>query len=129
MRGRDHGMTLVEVVVAMMILGLALGLGFRAISANRRASEAVRRQAWAMHEARSILERLNPLSYHDSALTLGTHALPEGRQYVVTVIPPGNPAARMKQVVASVPWTGGAPGTEVVPVVTLTTVFSEALHP
>ena len=122
-------MTLVEVLVAVLLLGLAMGAGVRAISANRRVAALARRQAGALQVARGELERLNQLSFHHASLAVGTHALAGGGSYRVTRIPPGSSTSGLKLVVLEMPWPGGAGIGGVAPRVELTTVVSEALHP
>jgi prepilin-type N-terminal cleavage/methylation domain-containing protein len=125
----NQGMTLVEVLVAVLVLGLTLGVGIRAIGGNRRVEASTRQQAEALHAARAAMEQLNQLSFHHASLAVGTHALPDGGSYAVSLVPPGNPLSGLKQVVVQMPWPGGAPGAATQPSVSLTSVVSEALHP
>ena len=122
----NRGMTLVEVLVAVLILGMTLGAGVRALTANRRVVEAARRQTEAYHQARSVLETLTQRSFFEGSMSVGTHVLPGGGRYVVS-LSPGN--SSLKLVAVSIPWSGGDPGSGGAPRETLTTAISEALHP
>ncbi|NLG35707.1 MAG: hypothetical protein GX548_10180 [Lentisphaerae bacterium] len=118
-----------EVLVAVLVLGLTLGAGLRAIGGNRRVEASARRQTQALHGARAVMEQLNQLSFHHADLSIGTHALPDGGSYVVSFIPPGSLLSGLKQVNVRMPWPGGAAGAATPPDVTLTSVVAEALHP
>ena len=120
-------MTLVEVLVAVLILGLTLGAGIGALTAHRRMAEAANRQTAAMHQARAVMEEITRLSFHHADLSWGTHALAGGGRYQVGICYPFN--FTLKRVTVSIPWPGGDPGTDREPVVSVTTVISEALHP
>ena len=123
------GMTLVEVLVAVLLLGLALGAGLRAITVQRRVGEAVRRRTEALHTCRQVLEQLTQLSFHHASVQDGTHGIPGGGRYRVTRVPPSDAFSSLKQIEVTVPWPGGDPGTGGAANETLTVVISEALHP
>ena len=123
------GMTLVEVLVAVLLLGLALGAGLRAITVQRRVGEAVRRRTEALHTCRQVLEQLTQLSFHHANVQDGTHGIPGGGRYRVTRVPPSDAFSSLKQIEVTVPWPGGDPGTGGAANETLTVVISEALHP
>ena len=124
---RKAGMTLVEVVVAVLILGFTLGGGIRALTVHRRVAEAASRQAEAYHKARAVLEDLTERSFYHADVADGIHSLAGGGRYVVTRVSATN--LSLKRLVVSVPWSGGDPGTDGTPSETLTTVICEALHP
>ncbi len=121
------GMTLVEVVMAVLILGLTLGGGIRALTVQRRVAEAAARQTEAFHKARSVLEDLTERSFYHEDLADGVHSLTGG--VVVSVARVSATNVSMKRLVVSVPWSGGDPGAAGTPRETLTTVICEALHP
>ncbi len=131
--GPDHrlqaGITLVEVMVAVLILSMTLGGGISAVTTFSRAAEAARRRTEAVHTARSTLEILAKQSFSGASLAMGTHALAGGAagSYQVTTVPAGNPFSSRRQVEVSVQWT--YPGTGQVLNETLTTIVSEALRP
>ncbi len=124
-----NGMTLVEVMIAMLILAMTLGGGVTAITTFSRAAEAARRRTEAVHQARVALEHLSNKSYGDSALSLGAHTLGGGLvgSYQVTPIPASQPFSSQRQVDVFVPWT--YPGTSRTHIESLTTIVSEALRP
>ena len=125
-----NGMTLVEVLVAIFVLSLTLGVGVSSLMSNRRVAESVSRQTQAVHAARATLERLTSRTFYHSDLSVGTHTISTGGSYTVSRIPPTDPSSKLKLVVVSIPWTGGDPGrTGTPPTETLTTVICEALHP
>ncbi len=131
MTSNSHsGMTLVEVMVAIFVLSITLGVGVNALMTNRRVAESVSRQTQAIHTARATLERLTSRTFYHSDLTIGTHTLATGGSYTVSRIPPTDPSSKLKRVVVSIPWIGGNPcDPSILPTESLTTVVSEALHP
>lgn len=127
--GSRQGVTLVEVVVAMFILGITLGAGVQALISYRRVAESANRQIEAVHAARAELEALTRKNFYDSDLDVGTHSLSEGKSYTVSRIPPSDSFSKLKLISVSIPWVGGVPGqTGAAPRETLSTVISEALH-
>jgi len=129
-RHPNNGMTLVEVLVAIFVLSLTIGVGVGALMANRRTAESVSRQTQTIHAARATLERLTSRTFYHADLSIGTHTISTGGSYTVSRIPPTDPLSKLKLVVVSIPWIGGDPTrTNLVPTETLTTVISEALHP
>ena len=69
------GFTLVESMVAVAILGIALGACVLSFSLAMRVSDTSRNQMFALHAARSKLEYLRTLSYTNSALNVGTYGI------------------------------------------------------
>ena len=122
-------MTLVEVMVAVLILGLTLGAGVRSVTAQRRAGEAVRRQMAAMHLARMTMEQLTQRPFYHSDLSDGWHAMADGGWYRITRIPANVANSKVKRLDVWVRWPGGEPGTGQIIWELLTVVVVEALHP
>lgn len=124
-----HGLTLVETMVAILLLAMTLGSGITALTLFRRSIEASERQIEAVHRARSVMESLSRLHFDHHALSVGTHNLPGGLpgSYVVSTIPPNQPFSSRKQVDVSVQWN--FPGRSQISTETLTTIVSEALRP
>ncbi len=68
---RNSGMTLVEVMVATLLVGFGLASFLSAFTAASRTSEASARRISAVHTARRVMEdlRSKPYSHSDLALT------------------------------------------------------------
>jgi prepilin-type N-terminal cleavage/methylation domain-containing protein len=78
-----RGVTLVEVMVASVVLTITL-LGFLASFDVARRSENLSANTFdGIHQARSILEELRTVGYYASELSLGTHSVSNGF-YVVS---------------------------------------------
>ena len=69
------GFTLVESLVAVMILGIALGACVLSFSLAMRVSDTSRNQMFALHAARNQLECLRTNSYSSAALNVGTYQI------------------------------------------------------
>lgn len=128
-RRRDHsrhGITLVEVMIAVLILGITLGGSVVAITTYSRIAEAANRRIAAIHTARNALESLARSDFFNPLLSVGTHSFTNG-SYKITNIPTNNLFSSQKQIVATVAWTN--PSTGQVAHETLTTIVSESLRP
>ena len=121
------GFTLVEVMVAMALLGLTLGGAVTSVTMYWRWNEASSRRVEAVHTARAELELLSRLNFDHAALTEGTHALMGGAEGTCSVTPVADSSGRRKQVVVSVVWRD--PRTDAERTEALTTVVSQALRP
>jgi len=122
-RGKQ-GFTLVETVIAILIL--ALGLGAAAITFNlaMRSVATNRSQMTAMHYSRQELERLRALSFGDPALDAGQHTVTATNysgSYFVTVVDPD-----LKNVTMRIDFVHSL--TNGVSEAVLTTSLSKALH-
>ncbi len=124
-----RGVTLVEAVIAIVVLGVVLGGGLYALTAYGRLNEAARRQTEAIHQARAALEKLTQMDYRHSWMTPGTYALPDSMpgQYTVNYFPNPNTDTGRKRLHVAVPWI--MPGIDAPMHETLTTIISKALHP
>jgi len=121
------GFTLVEVMVAMALLGLTLGGAVASVTMYWRWNEASSRRIVAVNTARAELELLSRLNYDHAALTVGTHSLMGGAEGTCSVSSIADSSARRKQVAVSVVWRD--PRTDTARTETLTTMISEALRP
>ena len=83
MRSRKAGFTLLEAMIASF--GVALGFVGLLVSFSTlsRTATMASQESVAMHQARQQIETLRLLSFADTALSNGTHMIPNG-QYVVT---------------------------------------------
>ncbi len=76
------GMTLVEVMIATLLVGFGLATFLSAFTAASRTSEASARRIMAVHTARRVMEDLRSRPY--SALAFGTTQLTNGIAVTVT---------------------------------------------
>jgi prepilin-type N-terminal cleavage/methylation domain-containing protein len=74
----QSGFTLVETMVAVMILGIALGACVMSFSMAMRATATAGNQMAALHVARDQLETLRTYSFGSSVLNAGTYAFTNG---------------------------------------------------
>lgn len=118
-RGRDSGFTLTEVIIAGAIAVVSLVVVGSALSTGQRSASMAARQVQAMHKARSVLENVTRLSFHDGALSVGRHTVTSGH-YDVTQVD-----ERTKDVVVRILWVGPNNATNWV---ALTTSVSASLH-
>lgn len=84
MRKRNvrSGMTLVEVMIATLLVAFGLSTFLAAFTAASRASEAATRRIAAVHTARHVMEDLRSKSY--SSLAYGTTQISNGIAVTVT---------------------------------------------
>lgn len=126
-RRRQHGFTLVEVVVASGILVLAGLSVLTSFSYARRTASRTENRLACMHIARQAMETLRTESYTASALSLGTKktipGLPRSRGYYNVVA--GSDGLKTKDVTVIIEWIEptGLEGS-----VSLTTTLSLGLH-
>ena len=71
----SRGSTIVESVVAVTVLGIALGACVMSFAMAMRASDTSRNQMFALHAARNQLETLRTNSYSNAALNVGTYQI------------------------------------------------------
>ena len=69
------GTTLVEALLAVMVLGIALGACVLSFSMAMKASDTSRNQMFALHAARYELECLRTNSYSSAALIANTYGI------------------------------------------------------
>lgn len=122
----ESGFTLVESVMAVVILGMALGACILSFSMGMRIVYTAGNQQIALHGARAELENLRMYSLtNDSTLTAGTHPFTNGTivgSYVIT-----NLDTWTRNVTVNVPYVNDIHhGTTTN---TLTTVLTSTLHP
>lgn len=82
-RDACSGMTLVEVMIATLLVGFGLATFLAAFTAASRTSEASARRIVAVHTARRVMEDLRSKPY--SALAVGTTQITNGVTMTVTV--------------------------------------------
>lgn len=120
-----EGFTLVEAIVAIVIL--AVGLGGAALTFNMamRSVSTNRTQMAAMHFARNQLEQLRVVNWSDAALAVGTHIVPNGEfPAVYTVTDAGTD---LRDITLFVSWVNDmAQGA--ISVTPITTTFAKQLH-
>lgn len=77
---RQHGMTLIELVISIVIIGIAAAALFSAMAAigGRSADPLLRQQSLSIAEA--YLEEILLKPYLDPATLLGCQAIPAGRE-------------------------------------------------
>lgn len=115
-----EGLTLVEVMVAMAILGSTLA-GFLAVFAmNQRTVLVANNQQRAMHQARGVVEELFSHSYDDAELAVGRHVVSGSCCYDVTE------ADRLKTLTVTLSWSNALQPRPTS--FALTTAISQAIH-
>ena len=128
------GTTLVEAVLAVMVLGIALGACVLSFSLAMKAADTSRNQMFALHAARYELECLRINSYNSATLNVGTHQINTNNwssgyytnywgYYIVT----NNAYAGVKDVTVGICYRNrlrGGVSTNI-----LTTSLSNTLHP
>lgn len=94
------GLTLVEVMVATVLLIMGLATFLAAFSSFQRVSETADHRMAAMHKARGILESVMAKHYQSDALNVGTHNLSDA-SYTVTL---ASGFVTTKDISVNVPW-------------------------
>ena len=87
--GRQDGFTLAEAIVAVMVLGIALGACILSFSMAMRTVNTASNQMTTLHYARYEMEWLRTLNFTNTLLSAGSHAISNanfGGTYVVTNI-------------------------------------------
>jgi type IV pilus assembly protein PilV len=120
------GLTLVEVVIAMMVVAVGIGGTIQVASMANKMTRSTANQMQAVHMARQQLETMRQNSFSDSALSLGSHSVTDGITYVVSRYATGSTATNSKVIVMNVPWTNAFLKTTVT--ASVTTVFVDAVH-
>lgn len=88
-RNRRAGFTLVEVVMAVAILGFVLGACLLSFSMAMKSVGTARNQMMALHHARFEIERLRTLAFTNAALNAGTYPISNANyagNYTVTSV-------------------------------------------
>ncbi|MCS7048717.1 MAG: type II secretion system GspH family protein [Verrucomicrobiae bacterium] len=83
------GFTLVEVVMAVAILGFVLGACLLSFSMAMRSVGTARNEMMALHHARFELERLRTFAFTNAALNAGTYSISNANytgNYTVTSV-------------------------------------------
>ncbi len=124
-RNTNQGFTLVESVMAVMVLGIALGACLLSFDLGIRCDATAANQMAAMHVARGQVETLRTYSYSNSVWNAGSYVFTNNGMagtYVIT-----NFNSNVKSVAVSVPYLNRIRGGSLTN--TLTTLFSSTLHP
>ena len=79
------GMTLVEVLIATVLMTVGLATFLASFSSVQRVSVTADNNVNAMHRAREIMEAVMAHGYHDTALNIGRHTLPDDASYTVSL--------------------------------------------
>ncbi len=117
-----RGFTLVEVVVASVLIVLMFAAVFGVVSAGRRSESMASNYQAAMHIARATMEDLRQHSFGSNELKLGTTKLPRNRgSYVVSATDDPN----TRDITVNIDWVeyNGE-----IQTVSLTTSFTKSLH-
>jgi type IV pilus assembly protein PilV len=103
-RKRQEGFTLVEVMIALGILAF----GILAIASMQTSSLGATSFSGNTTEATTIamnqMEALIPLSYTDSQLTPGTHALPDSGRFTLSYEVTSGPMTNTRNIRVTVGW-------------------------
>ena len=121
---KDEGFTLVETVIAVVILGLALGVAAMTFNMAMRTVATSRNRMNGMHFARQEVERLRTFAFDDQALAAGDHAINRGAYvgaYTVTTV-----NSDLKDITLGVDWYNSM--SNGVSAAVLTTYLAKALH-
>ena len=115
------GMTLPEVLIALVVILLGIGGALTTIVFANKTAKATANQMWAVHNARENLELLRQYTMTDPLLSVGSHSLVGGQVYVVATI-----VTNTISITMNIPWTNAL--TKSVSTASVTTVFVSSLH-
>ena len=116
--------TLVEVVIAIVVLVIGISGSILVMTTSLNRSESAENRMQAMHTARNQLERLRSETFSDTTLSIGTHSNTAlGLSYVVTV---DSSDSNLRNIEVQVPWYDRV--RRRTNTLTLNTVFANALH-
>ena len=117
-------MTLIEVMVAVLLIGFGLSSFVASFLAASRAAESSSRRIQAVHRGRQELETLRTCPYNDSRLALGTHIPTNGISYTVST---ASDFPATKNIRLSVDWK--RPGDKQPRQVVLWSSMASCIHP
>ena len=69
----ESGMTIIEAVIACLVLSLALASSLASMTMLRGVAHSAGIRLETMHEARSVLEELTAMPYSSQSLSVGKH--------------------------------------------------------
>jgi prepilin-type N-terminal cleavage/methylation domain-containing protein len=121
-RSRRRGLTLIEIMIALMVMAIAFTSLLMSFTVGRRTAAMSCNQVNGVAAARQQMEQLIGCTWIDSKLSLGTHTIPNG-SYVVTQ-DPTNPAIRTINL--TVLWC--EPLSKLTSSINLQTVVTTSLH-
>ena len=117
-----RGMTLVEVLIAFVVLGVGFAGALTMVSMANKSAVAAANQAGAVHLVREDLETMRQYAINDPMMSIGLHTIATGRTYNVQLIGVTN----VKSIAMSCVWSN--PVLKTVQTATVTTIFVSALH-
>ena len=115
-------MTLVEVMIATLLVGFGLGTSLAAFTALSRTSTAAARRSEAVHSARQAMESLRSQSYN--ALPYGTWQYEDGIAYTVSA---ANSFTNTKNIELIVNWN--SPGNSTPGQIVIWSSVASCIHP
>jgi len=120
---RDRcGLTLVEVIIAMLVLAISFSALLATFSMARKSTLFADQTMEMMHEIRQVIETIRTNKYDSAALSVGTHAF-AGGNYVVSL---NDAFANTKDIVVTLTRTEPVSGRTYS--LSLNTSVSKALH-
>ncbi|MEI8243326.1 MAG: type II secretion system protein [bacterium] len=117
---RRKGLSLVEVMVSMALLGATLSGFIGVFMMNQRTVTVANNQQREMHQARAVMEDLFALSYYDSRLSVGNHTVGGGCAYIISE------TNKLKTITVTRTWTNALEKTA--SVLVLKSALSQAIH-
>ena len=115
------GFTLVEVMIATVLLILSLSVFIVSFVQSTRSGVIADNSLDAVHKARETMETLFASSYSSTGLTIGTHTIANGF-YTVS----NNAISNVKDIMLTLKWIN--PGSSITSSVTLAGSISSELH-
>ena len=120
----QSGMTLVEVMIATLLVSFGLGTFLAAFTAASRTSEATARRIEAVHTARRVMEDLRSNAYTHQDLAYGTNVIEDG---IVVKVTPATDFAATKDIELRVDWNN--PGKSEPAQVVIWSSMASCIHP
>lgn len=119
---RKDGFTLVEVLIACVLMAIVLTGFLSAFDMSKRTTIVSDQTMWATHEARRILETIRTYDYSDTNLSVATHNLSNG-YYIVSN---NTSYAKTKDIYLTIQWI--EPGVRRTSSVSLVSSVTESMH-
>ena len=116
------GFTLVEVLVACVLMAVVLAGFLGAFDMSKRTTVVSDSTMWATHEARRILETIRTYDYASSNLSVSTHNLSNG-YYIVSN---NTSYTKTKDIYLTIQWA--EPGVRRTSSVSLVSSVTESMH-
>ena len=119
---RRRGLTLVEIMIAVMIMTLVFLSFLTSLTIGRRTAAMSCNQVNGVNAARQQMEQLLACKFIDAPLSVGTHVLTNG-QYVITANPSN---AAIRTIDLTILWC--EPLSKITSSINLQTVVTTSLH-